>query len=201
MKLESAILRCAYVVDRSLRKCFPHDFDARCIYASFGIWRLTKKMGHEATILAGDFAALSVAQDNSRASFQGYGGTDNEHSHYWCEVDGYLVDLGPSYLSIKSGYPAVQAPVIMWPTSHPLPPSLNYHPKVRYSPDVVSALPPEMMANLKTFFAMCDDKFSSVRGQPNFKGWVLTGPESIETAASKGDLWALGTQRLQGSRH
>lgn len=197
LKLENSILRCAYVVDRSLRQCFPDDFDARCMYAAFGIWRLTKRMGHEAKITAGDFAALSIAVDNSQAAFQGYEKSEDAYGHYWCEVDGHLVDLGPFYLWKKSGFPAVRAPVVMWPISKDLPPSLQYTPQIRYHPDVIPMLSPEVMIRLEKFFTTCDRKFSSLRGQPKLKGWILTGPESIEVAAANGNLWALGTKRLR----
>lgn len=199
MKLENLVLRCAYVVDRSLRQCFPDNFDARCMYASFGVWHLAKRMGHEATIIAGDFSALTVAIDNSRASFQGYGKSSNGYAHYWCEVDDHLVDLGPSYLPVRSRFPIVQTPIVMWPISKDLPSSLRYQPAVRYDPNAKPMLPPDMMAKLEKFLATCDRKLSSLLGQPKLKSWILTGPESIEVAATKGDLWALGTKRLQES--
>ncbi|MCE6959646.1 hypothetical protein LAZ40_11515 [Cereibacter sphaeroides] len=196
MRLDKAVARCAHVVDRSLRKCFPEDFDARCMYAAFGMHRLAQTIGLRSIVVAGDFVALSVAMDNSRASFQGYQRSEGDFAHYWGEIEDHIVDLGPSYLSIRSRYPAVRAPIVMWPMEVSLPPSLRYSPKIRYAPDVQFALEPEMMRRMDRFLVTCEAKFAQISGQPRESNWLVSSQRSIDVAAARGDLWALGSKRI-----
>ena len=198
MKFDKAIARCAYVVDRSLRKSFPDDFDARCMYAALGMHRLATKLGYTSNMVGGDFSALMVAADNSQASFQGYNRTinDGEYAHYWCEIEGHIVDLGPTYLSENSRFVAVTAPIVMWPIKISLPESLKYEPKIRYAPNAEHMMAPEIMDRIDNFFQTCDKKFTGLSGQPKMKNWLVTGPKSIALASNKGDLWTLGSQRI-----
>ena len=198
MRFDKAIARCAHVVDRSLRKSFPDDFDARCLYAALGMHRLAARMGYSSNMVGGDFSALAVAVDNSQASFQGYSLSDGdgEYAHYWCEIEGHIVDLGPTYLSERSRFAAVRAPIVMWPTAISLPESLKYRPKIRYAPDGEHRMAPEIMDRIDKFFQICDKKFASLSGQPKATNWLASGPKSIVAASDRGDLWALGTQHI-----
>lgn len=198
MRFDKVIARCAHVVDRSLRKSFPDDYDARCMYAALGMHRLTTRMGYNSHMVGGDFSALIVAADNSQASFQGYShsGGDGEYAHYWCEIEGHIVDLGPTYLSVKSRFYAATAPIVMWPVAIDLPESLKYEPKIRYAPDAENKMAPEIMARIGKFLQLCDKKLTNLSGQPKATNWLVSGPKSIAAASDRGDLWALGTQRI-----
>ncbi len=197
MRLESSIVRCAYVVERALKTCFLSDFDERCMYSAFGMHRLAKRLGHQSVIVAGSFAALTVARDKSQASFQGYAGSEGEYGHYWGEIDGHTVDLGPMFLPVSSRYLAVMAPVIVWPLAKKVPLALNYNVKIRYHTDVKPQMPVDVMERLGKFLGVCDQKFSEVRGQPKLKSWLLTGPNALSSAASEGDPWAIGCIQLE----
>lgn len=199
MRLDRSISRIAIVVEKSLRKCFPDDYDNRCMYAAFGMHTLAKKQNHTSIIVAGGFAALTVSRDNSHAVYQGYNDGDGEFGHYWCEIDGHTVDLGPSFLPVSSKFSAANAPLIMWPLTKEFPASLRYAPKMRYHTDVQPQMADDIMQKLEGFLAVCDQKFAALHGQPKLKTWVLSGPGALTTAAAKGDLWAKGSQRVEAS--
>lgn len=201
MRFDKAIQRCASVVERSLKKTFPQDYDSRCLYAALGMHHLTKKLGYRPNMVRGDFSALVVAKDNSQATFQGYNRVeaDNNFAHYWCDVEDHIVDLGPSLLPKKSRFPAANVPIVMWPKKHPLPNSLMYTPKIAYHPDAINAMEPAIMTKVKNFLQTCDQKFAAQKGQPKLKNWLVSGPKSIASAAARGDLWAKGTIHIEGN--
>lgn len=167
------------------------------MYAAFGMHILAKQQKHDSIIVAGGFAALTVARDNSNATYQGYNDGDGEFGHYWCEIDGHTVDLGPSFLPVSSRFPAAPAPLIMWPLSKELPASLRYAPKIRYHTDVQPQMADDIMQRLEWFLKICDQKYATLHGQPKVKSWVLSGPSAIATAAAKGDIWANGSMRIE----
>lgn len=196
MRFDKAIARCAYVVDRSLKKSFPEDFDARCMYAALGMNHLATKLGYRSNLVGGDFVALTVAVDNSTATFQGYKRLhdDGENAHYWCEIENHIVDLGPTYLAARSQFDAVTGPIVMWPLTISRPKSLVYTEKTRYAPDAEHRMAPEIMARVEKFLQICDRKFTNLSGQPKASNWLASGPNSIALAADRRDLWALGSQ-------
>lgn len=198
MQLDKSIARIAFVVEKSLKKYFPDDYDKRCMYAAFGMHALAKKQKHDSIIVAGGFAALTVALDNSNAAYQGYNDGDGEFGHYWCEIDGHTVDLGPSFLPVSSRFPAANAPLVMWPLTKELPASLRYAPKIRYHTDVQPHMADDIMERLEGFLKVCDQKFAALHGQPKTKSWVLSGPIALSAAAKSGDLWASASERVQG---
>ena len=55
------------VVDAALRVTFPDDYDARCMYAAFGVRDLVRAAGQPAEILSGDFLCFSVSKDGREA--------------------------------------------------------------------------------------------------------------------------------------
>lgn len=83
MGFDRVIARCATMIDKSLRKSFPNDYHARCLYAALGMHRLATRSGCNSEMVGGDFSALTVALDRSQARFQGYSRTDGdgEYAH------------------------------------------------------------------------------------------------------------------------
>lgn len=84
MRLDKAVSRFAYVVDRSFKKVIPDNFDVHCMFAVLGMHRIMTTMGYKAILVGGNFSSLTVAIDNSQASLQGYGSiaSDGEYAHY-----------------------------------------------------------------------------------------------------------------------
>lgn len=199
MKLSQAITRAAYVADRALRTTFPTDFDKRCLYAAFGLHSSVQQMGCRSNIVAGDFLALCVAKNRAGYSLQGYQRSEGHFAHYWCEVEGRIVDLGPVYLPVSSRYEAAPAPMSAWPLDTELPPYLRYRARERYSENAELFDIPEITERMARYLEACRQKLNALKGQPSFKPWLLSGPKSVETAARKGSIWAEGAQLFERS--
>lgn len=187
------------VVDRSLRKEFPDDFHKRCLYAAFGVHALLRDRGYSPNIVGGDFSAFVVSRDGMQASMQGYSsrGASSEPSHYWTELDGSIIDLGPSYLPYESRYPALSMPVACWEMSHRLPKALQYHPEVWHG--VEAELDPASPAAIRKekFVEQCRQRDKSPMVNPKLNSWLLRSMVSIEDSAKRGDRWAAGAIRFE----
>lgn len=133
----SAYERILAVVDAALRATFPDDFDARCMYAAFGVRDMLREAGQPAEILAGDFLCFSVSKDGQEALMEGFGAhATTPPSHFWVEAAGRRLDLGPSYLPRRSRLDAAAIPPLNWGLSEPLPVYLRYRERQRWHPDV-----------------------------------------------------------------
>lgn len=196
--VEAAIVeRMLCVVDRCLRSQFPDDYHKRCMYASFGVHRLLQAQGYSPVIAGGNFGALVVSRDQRTASIQGYASDSGEHSHYWVELDGSMIDLGSYYLPIESSFQACEVPAVFWSASYPLPKGLIYNPVNRYPSSDISHLAPHIIEKMEPFLAACCDRMAKPLAKPKIGKWLVTTPASIQKAARKGDPWALAVIRYE----
>ncbi|MNJ61347.1 hypothetical protein D3C77_571300 [compost metagenome] len=78
-------------------------------------------MGHSPAIVGGNFLAFVVWRDQRQASMQGHGSESGEHSHYWVELDGSIIDLGTYYLPVGSSFLASEMPALFWDTGYAFP--------------------------------------------------------------------------------
>jgi len=64
-----------------------------------------------------------------QASMQGYASESGEHSHYWVDLNGSIIDLGTYYLPVGSKFPACEIPAVIWDAGYDLPRGLKYAPE------------------------------------------------------------------------
>ncbi len=196
--VEVAIMeRVLSVVDRCLRGQFPDDYYKRCMYASFGVHRLLQGLGFSPAIVGGNFGAFVVSRDQRKASIQGYSARSGEHSHYWVELDGSIIDLGTYYLPVESSYQACEMPAVFWKTGNPLPRGLFYSPANRYPSSDISHLAPHIIDKMEPFLAACYARMAKPQANRKIGKWLATTPSSIQKAARKGDPWALAMIRYE----
>lgn len=190
--------RASALVVRSLKRTFPDDYDRRCLYAAAGIKHLLSASGIDARVHAGDFLALVVSRDGSRARMQGFGGADGSqaHSHYWVETPQHLVDVGPHLLTRGSSYPAASLPLLCWNKDEPLPIALRYRAVERYAPDARMRFPAEIADRMTAFLDELGARWTSMSGAGSSSAWMLTGEASLDRAARK-DMWAKGVLRFE----
>ncbi|WP_233331075.1 hypothetical protein [Pseudomonas nitroreducens] len=196
--VETAIVERVFcVVDRCLRNQFPDDYYKRCMYASFGVHRLLQALGYSPVIVGGNFGAFVVSRDQRKASIQGYSSDSGDHSHYWVELDGSIIDLGSYYLPVESSFQACDVPAVFWNASSPLPKGLIYSPAHRYPSSDISHLAPHIIEKMKPFLAACYARMAKPLAKPRLGKWLVTTPSSIQKAARKGDSWALAMIRYE----
>lgn len=195
MRLEGIITRVFVVVDRALRATFPADYDKRCMYAAFAIRDLLRSQGLSATIVGGEFAAFVVSTDERRAGLQGFGSNLDSLSHYWVETCGKHLDLGPHYLPRSSTYPVVRMPIVSWSLDVPFPLYLRYRQAIRYDENVELSSDTAITARMSKFRADCNTRYKNLLGQPHLPIWLLTNPESLNSKAKEGDIWARNALR------
>lgn len=186
------IASCMGFIDRVLRALFPDDYDARCMYAAFGLSSLLRQSGLDARIVGGDFFAFVVSKDGRQANLQGFGqGSDSAlPSHFWVESSGRLLDLGPHYLPRKSSFPAAAIPVIALPLAQS-PLFLRYRPKIRYEPDVKLASDDTITGRMQAFLKECNSQWENgIR--PTLPTWIFSGKEALHRAITRRDPWAHG---------
>lgn len=187
--------RILVVVDAALRATFPGDYDARCMYAAFGVRDLLRASGQPAEILAGDFLCFSVSKDGREALMEGFGAQAAiPPSHFWVEAAGRRLDLGPSYLPRRSRLDAAGIPPLNWGLSAPLPLYLRYRERQRWHPDVELPSGDPLAERLGRFRAV----LAQVATAPPASGWpwVLHSSGAVTRAARTGDPWALGALRF-----
>lgn len=185
------------VVDRCLRNQFPDDYYKRCMYASFGIYRLLQAMGHSPVVVGGNFLAFVVARNEPKGSMQGYVSDASKHAHFWIEVDHRLLDLGTYYLPSGSSFPACDIPATYWDKSHALPSGLRYEPEARYGSLEAIYLEPHIAEKMERFLSACTARIAKPLVKPTVGKWLVISPASIDRAANKGDMWAQGMVRHQ----
>lgn len=189
------IERTLATVDAALRVTFPDDFDARCMYASFGVRDLLRAAGQSAEILSGDFLCFSVSKDGRQSLMEGFGTpTANVPSHFWVEADGRRLDLGPSYLPRSSRLDAASIPPLNWGLSAPLPLYLRYRAHHRWHADAELPSDDPLIENLSRFRSILA-QVATTRPTPHWS-WHLHGPGAVTRAARCGDLWAKGALRF-----
>lgn len=191
MKFDCAIERCAFVVNRSLRKVFPDNYGVRCLYAAFGLHTLAKGMGLKSHMVAGDFWGLCVSHNGREMKHEGWETKGNdEFGHYWCVVNNHIVDLGLMYIQDRAPFTATNAPIVAWPLDEALPRCLLYNARKNYHTDLQLQLPDHMMKNFDTFLPICVKKMKALKGRPDMRSWLLDGKKTFNKRASNGDIWA-----------
>ncbi|EUB86985.1 hypothetical protein [Pseudomonas sp. GM30] len=193
----AVVERVLCVVDRCLRGQFPEDYYKRCLYASFGVHVLLRALGHSPAVVGGSFLAFVVSRDQRQASMQGYASDSGEHSHYWVELDGWIIDLGTYYLPIGSSFLASEMPALYWDKGYRMPKGLKYAPEARYASPEVAHLEPHIIEKMVPFLAACQVRMCQPLVKPKIGKWLVTTPSSIQRAASKGDLWARAVIRYE----
>lgn len=196
--VEAAVVeRILCVVDRCLRVQFPDDYYKRCLYASFGVHSLLRTLGHSPEVVGGNFLAFVVSRDERKASMQGYASESGEHSHYWVELNGSIIDLGTYYLPVGSKFPACEIPAVIWDAGYDLPRGLKYAPEARYALPEISHLEPHIIEKMEPFLAACHARMGETLVKPKIGKWLVRTPSSIQKAASKGDQWARAVIRYE----
>ncbi|OLU00931.1 hypothetical protein SAMN04490202_0880 [Pseudomonas reinekei] len=193
----AVVERVLCVVDRCLKGQFPDDYYKRCLYASFGVHSLLRALGHSPAVVGGNFLAFVVSRDQRQASMQGYASESGEHSHYWVELDGSIIDLGTYYLPVGSSFLSSEMPVLFWDTGYRMPKGLKYVPEARYASPEVAHLEPHIIEKMVPFLAACHARMGQPPVKPKIGKWLVTTPSSIQRAASKGDLWARAVIRYE----
>ncbi len=189
--------RILYSVDKITRKIFPDDFGNRCMYQAYAIQILASQNQLECTILSGDFCIFAVTKDNRTVSFQGFGNNTNTSSHFWCEIDGYVTDLGPIYLShMTNGLPLYKNPIVLWPKSESFPNYLRFRAKAKFGHGTPFSNNPEFIERAENFVSECDKSFKKINGAPTFRHPFLSGSKSTIEMARKGNLWAKAAIRM-----
>lgn len=192
--------RASALVLRCLRRAFPDDYDRRCIYAAAGLKHLLSGAGMDARLHAGDFLALVVARDGSRAGLQGFGGGDGReaYSHYWVETPRRLVDLDPHLLPRSSSFAAAPLPLICWDKGDPAPIALHYRAAQRYAPDATMRFPAPIADRMSNFLDELGGRWMERSGATSSSSWswMLTGEGSLRLAARR-DVWAKGVLRFE----
>lgn len=159
------------------------------MYAAFGLSALLNDDGLSTQIIGGDLLCAVVAKDRSTLSLQGFGSRSSEPSHYWIEVQGMLVDLGPMYLPYESSFPAAALPVLRWPVTSKLPDFINYRERVRFAHDMEIANLAVRQRNAE-FVALCRNIQRSHSEAIDLGAWELSDFQSLNRAAAEGDSWA-----------
>jgi hypothetical protein len=177
------------VVNRTMRREFPSDFDSRCAYAAFAIRALLNEMGYKAQVVGGDFVAFVVSTDGQRAGLQGFGFGQDQCAHYWVETEEVIIDLGPHYLPRKSSYPAERMPAVAWNRREPLPAFLRYQSLVAFSPDAQFSPVQAHRERCSRLIDACQTRNHSQITTPTFTSWIVADTHSV-MAASRRDKWA-----------
>lgn len=193
----TVVERVLCVVDRCLKAQFPDDYYKRCLYASFGVHSLLQALGHNPAVLGGTFSAFVVSQDQRRGVIHGYASESSEHSHYWVELDGSVIDLGTYYLPAGAGFLACEMPAVFWDTSYAFPKGLTYAPEASYASSEVAQLAPHIVEKMEPFLAACHARMAKPLVKPKIGKWLVTSPTSIRRAAGKGDVWARAVIRYE----
>ena len=190
------ISRTLSVVDRSLRKDFPDDYDKRCMYAAFGISTLLQDAGVTANIVGGDFLAMVVSTSGERVALQGFGYGADQPSHYWVEAENTIVDVGPHYLPRGARFAAAAIPLVAWAPAKVLPTFLRYRPHINFDYRAQLQSTPEIVQRMETFIGHCRMRFAAQTGQPKLSTWLLADMKSLEAAAQNGNVWARNAIRF-----
>ena len=192
MNLERFVARAAHVVDKSLRKAFPDDYNIRCLFASSGMNFLAQRAGFSSRVIAGGFFGITATPDLQDVRMLGYDAPPGEFAHYWCEISGHLVDLGLMYLSMKTALERAPAPVCMWPLHLPLPPWLVYTRGASFGDENRLYMAPTLAREVEDFLRLVEGVERCVPRQSRVRSWLLTGRPSLIAKSRAGDLWALG---------
>lgn len=193
---EDPITRALAIADASLRTFFPNDFHQRCMYAAFGLSSLLRDTGISAQVVGGDFLCALVSKDGTQMSLQGFGTSGRgEPSHFWVETQGFMLDLGPTYLPYGSSFPAPSPPILRWPVTSPLPAFLAYRERARFAEDVVISTTEFQKRNTE-FVAHCRETNRSKAGRTLPNAWQLKDYQSLRYAASKKDPWAIAANEF-----
>lgn len=197
MNIEAAAKRAAYVVDRSLRSVFPEDYPTRCMYASYGVQHVLRRLGHEARIVTGSFGMFMVTPDGNRGSIEGFGGGGDRTAHFWCVVDNRILDISSAYLSVSSAAAKARPPIVFWSIERDMPRSFRYFYGGDLDPRSPETYADHMRESLEAVLAECDRRLPGVKGQPRLSSWLLRDMASITQAAKKRDAWAAAALRLE----
>lgn len=197
MKLDACAKRAAYIVNKALQSYFPEDYQARCMYAAYGTQSVLQTMGYQSRIVAGSFGIFSLARDGSRVTFDIWGGNDTGVSHFWCVVNGRILDPTSPFMSHKGAFPKYPAPIVYWDATKPMPRCFRYTYACDLDPRSIEKHDAGMKKRRAEFVALCDEKLQRTKGQPRMKSWLLKDMSSLRIAARSGDGWAAGALKLE----
>lgn len=185
-------------IDLCLKKSFPTDFDARCLYTACSIYTILKDAGVKSVIVGGDVGAFTLSNDGRQASLEGFGGSSQDQpSHYWVEANGILLDPNISYLPKRSRIQRAPMPMIAWRCAYALPKGLQYKGIIRYDEDAEFLFPDEISKRISTFIEQCRKIYKSTAAKKKLSTWILSSPESLINKARSGDKWSIGVSRFQ----
>lgn len=195
-----AIERIMTVVAECLREMFPGDFYKRCAYTATGTLSLLREAGADGSLVGGDFAAFIVATAGNKAGLQGFGLGTDQCSHFWVEAEGRLIDVAPHFLPADASYPIVPMPGVAWDLARGRPQALRYREIQRFPGSTSFSADPLIQERGQDFAQLCRERFSH-QTVARFPTWIITGPESLNIAANKGNAWARGAKRFEALAH
>lgn len=177
------------VVDASLREFFPIDYHCRCMYAAIGLAALLEAEGFPTQMVGGDFLCAVISKDGKRRNLQGYGlSPTGAPTHFWVRTQDLLLDLGPTYLPVRSSFPLAKLPMLRWELEKPLPDYMDYSETQRYVD--IRHDDSQIQNRVDAFRAHCRAKMQSSGERVTLRAWELRNHQSLVSAARKSDAWA-----------
>lgn len=187
-----------HTIDWCLKKNFPTDYDARCLYTACAIYTILKEAGVKSVIVGGDVGAFTLSNDGQEASLEGFGGSNQDQpSHFWVEANGILLDPNVSYLPKRSRIQRAPMPMIAWQYAYALPKGLQYKDVIRYDENAEFLFPDEFSTRITTFIEQCRNRYKSTAAKKKLSTWILSSPESLINKSRSGDKWSIGISRFQ----
>ncbi|MBU2708725.1 hypothetical protein KCM76_22220 [Zooshikella marina] len=178
-------------IDWCIKKYFPDNYDARCLYSACAIHTILVSCGVKAQIVGGNVGIFTVSIDGREALLQGFGGSDaTQPSHYWVETSELILDPGAAYLPKSSQIKVVPMPMVAWRKTNPLPSYLQYQDKIRYAVDAEYMFAEDIATRISDFIELCKKRYTSRAAKKKLVTWLLTSPDSLNNAAKLGNKWA-----------
>ncbi len=140
----------------------------------------------------GRFSAFVVSQDQRRGFVHGYASESGEHSHYWVELDGSIIDLGTYYLPAGAGFLACEMPAVFWDTAYAFPKGLTYAPEASYASSEVAQLAPHIIEKMEPFLAACHARMGRPLVKP--KNWEVARDLAFIHPEGRSQRRSMGTR-------
>lgn len=127
---------------------------------------------------------------------RGFGFGTEQCSHFWVEVEGRLLDVGPHLLPNDASYPTASMPLVAWAMAMPFASYLRYRPLQRFPAEAVMSSVPEQNFRCDRFIPACRSRAAGQIAGAKPLSWLLTEPSATEAAARRLDLWARSALRF-----